>query len=154
MKYVLLIILFILTVFFTDLKAQVVLADFETANTSPVMTPAGVGIVDNPDKSSVNPSNKAGLFNKPSGDWAAFYLTFTTVKNFGANNTDLIFKIRSDFAARVYVKVWNGSQVVIENWSTNYNFMVSAGAWTDCTFDISTVANKDFTRLEININGG
>ena len=32
--------------------------------------------------------------------------------------------------------------------------MVAAGAWTDCTFDISTVANKDFTRLEININGG
>ena len=154
MKYFLPITLFALMGFSTDLKAQVVLADFETANTSPAMTPAGIDIVDNPDKSGVNPSSKAGLFNKPSGDWSAFYLTFPSVKNFGTNNTDLIFKIRSDFAARVYVKVWNGSQVVIENWSTNYNFMVAAGAWTDCTFDISTVANKDFTRLEININGG
>ena len=135
-------------------QAQVNLADFETANTSPTLTPQGVVVVDNPDKNPANPSNKVGFMNKPTGDWNAFYLTFSDTKKFILGNTELNFKIRSAFAARVYVKVWNGSQVVIENWSTNYNFMVTPNTWTDCVFDIRSVVNQDFTRLEININGG
>lgn len=138
----------------TALNAQTILADFETVGSTPTLSPQGTEVVDNPDKSTLNPSNKVGYFNKPSGDWAAFYLNFPSVKNFGVGNTDLAFKIRSEFAGRVYVKVWNGSQVITENWAPNYNFMVTAGKWTDCIFDISTVANKDFTKLEININGG
>jgi PKD domain/Secretion system C-terminal sorting domain len=154
MKIISTCIILLLTILSIDIEAQVVLADFETATSTPTLSPTGVNVIDNPDKSSLNPSSKVGFFNKPSGDWSAFYLVFSTVKNFGTNNTDLTFKIRSDFAARVYVKVWNGSQVVSENWAPNYNFMVTAGVWTDCIFDISTLSNKDFTRLEININGG
>ena len=154
MKHLYKLLIFTLSFMYTDIKAQVNLADFETANTSPTLTPQGVMVVDNPDKNASNPSNKVGFMNKPAGDWTAFYLTFAETKKFILGNTELNFKIRSAFAARVYIKVWNGSQVVIENWSTNYNFMVSANAWTDCVFDIRSVINQDFTRLEININGG
>ena len=147
-------LIFIAAVFSANLKAQTILADFEAAATTPTLTPQGVVVVDNPDKNTTNSSNKVGYMNKPAGDWAAFYLTFAETKTFTLGNTELNFKIRSAFAARVYVKVWNGSQVVIENWSTNYNFMVAANTWTDCVFDIRSVVNQNFTRIEIDINGG
>ncbi len=134
--------------------AQITLADFETVATAPVMLPQGVVIVQNPDKNLSNSSEKVGLFNKPAGDWKAFYLQWAQPLSIPTAHTDLTFKIRSDFEGRVFVKIWNGSQVVIENWAPDYNFMVTAGKWTDCTLDISTVTNKTFTHLEININGG
>ena len=154
MKFFYFPLFFIATIYSTNLQAQTILADFETANSTPALTPQGVVVVDNPDKNTTNSSNKAGYMNKPAGDWVAFYLTFAETKKFTLGNTELNFKIRSAFAARVYVKVWNGSQVVIENWSTNYNFMVTPNTWTDCIFDIRSVVNQDFTRIEININGG
>jgi PKD domain/Secretion system C-terminal sorting domain len=154
MKNLYLFLLLVASMTTNQATAQITLADFETPNTSPTLTPQGVAVVDNPDQGAANPSAKVGLMNKPSGDWNAFYLTFSSPKTFILGSTELNFKIKSAFSGRVFVKVWNNTEVVTENWSTNYNFMVTANTWTDCVFDVRNVTNREFTRLEININGG
>ena len=131
-----------------SLYAQVVLADFETGATTPTFTPSGVGVVDNPDRSG-NASNKVGYFKKPAGNWQAFYLNFSQTINI-RKSTVLTFKLRVGGLGRVYLKFWNGSTVVSEGWSPTYNFMPAANIWTVCNYDVSTVQDKDFTRLEIN----
>ena len=145
MKIFYLFLLLIVSVFTPQLQAQTTLADFETANSSPTLTPQGVVVVDNPDRVAANPSSKVGFMNKPAGDWTAFYLTFPTPKTVTLGFTELNFKIRSAFSARVFVKVWNNAEVVTEGWSTDYNFMVTANAWTDCVFDVRNITNREYT---------
>jgi PKD repeat protein len=131
-----------------SLHSQVVFADFETGTTIPTLMPSGVVVTDNPDKTG-NLSNKVGYFKKPVGNWQAFYLNFSQALNI-RKNTLLKFKLRVGGLGRVYVKIWNGSTVVSEGWSPNYNFMPPTNVWTECSFDVSTVQDKDFTRLEVN----
>jgi PKD repeat protein len=131
-----------------SLHTQVVLANFETGGATPTFTPLNVVVTDNPDKIG-NTSNKVGYFKKPVGNWKAFNLSFSQPLNI-RKNTLLKFKLRVGGVGRVYVKIWHGSTVVSEGWSPNYNFMPPANVWTVCSYDVSTVQDREFTRLEIN----
>ncbi len=124
------------------------IADFETAGSTPSLTPSGAVVVDNPDVSG-NSSSKVAFYAKPSGNWQAIYLNFATKKNIG-NKDRLIFKLRSSTQGRVFVKVVNGGSTIRENWAPEYGFQPEANKWTECSLDVSSIANSEFDRIEIN----
>jgi chitodextrinase len=130
-----------------NINAQTI-ADFETAGSTPALTPTGSIVVNNPDKTR-NPSDKAAYYLKSSGNWQAVYLDFTSKKNVGSNDR-LTFKIRSSTKGRVYVKVVNGGVTLHENWAPAYAFQPEANTWTECSLDISTIKNSEFDRIEVN----
>ncbi|HEX5169512.1 MAG TPA: PKD domain-containing protein [Cyclobacteriaceae bacterium] len=125
-----------------------VIADFESPAQTPALSPTGVIAVPNPDQEG-NTSENVVLFNKPSQDWQAVYFTFSSKINIGKNDR-LTFKLRSSSLGRVYVKVVNGSTVILENWAPEYNFMPSAGKWTECTMDLSSLEDQQFDQLQVN----
>lgn len=125
-----------------------VLADFETPASTPALTPAGVSVVSNPDATG-NASQNVAYFQKPSGNWRALYLDFSTEKNTG-NNDKLSLKIRSSTQGRVYVKVVNNGVTILENWAPDYNSRPLPNTWTECLLDIASIKNQPFDRIEIN----
>lgn len=129
------------------LFAQVI-ADFESAGSTPVLTPAGVTVINNPDATG-NPSEKVAFFQKPAGNWQAVYLNFAAEKNIG-NNDRLSLKIRSSTQGRVFVKVVNNGLTILENWAPDYNSQPVANTWTECRLDISSIKNQPFDRIEVN----
>ncbi|NJM24273.1 MAG: PKD domain-containing protein [Bacteroidia bacterium] len=96
-----------------------------------------------------NVSANAAYYLKPAGNWHAIYLGFASAKNIGKNDR-LTFKLRAGAAGRVYVKVVNGTAVILENWAPAYNFMPAPNTWTECVLDVSSIKDQPFTRLEIN----
>ena len=60
-------------------RAQII-ADFETAGSTPALTPGGAAVVDNPDGIG-NSSSKVAFYAKPAGNWQAIYLNFAAKKN-------------------------------------------------------------------------
>lgn len=124
------------------------IADFETAGSTPTLSPSGVTVVINPDVTG-NASSKVAFYAKPSGNWQAIYLNFAAKKNTGDNDR-LTFKLRSSTVGRIYVKVVNGGTTMREGWAPEYSFQPEANKWTECTLDISTITNSEFDRIEIN----
>src|SRR5690348_4224106 len=124
------------------------LADFETAGSTPTLTPAGAVVADNPDFAG-NASSKVAYYPKPTGDWHAIYLNFASKKNVGKNDR-LTFKLRSGTQGRVFVKVVNAGVTILENWAPEYNFQPPPNTWTECTLDISTIEDAEFDRIEVN----
>ncbi len=78
------------------------LADFETAGSTPALSPVGAVVVDNPDLQG-NTSSKVAYYQKAAGNWHAIYLNFSSMKNIGENDR-LTFKLRSSTKGRVFVK--------------------------------------------------
>lgn len=129
------------------LFAQVI-ADFETAASTPALTPTGVVVTNNPDVTG-NPSAKVAYFQKPAGNWQAVYLDFATVRNTG-NNDRLSIKLRSSTQGRVFVKIVNNGVTILENWAPDYNSRPLPNTWTECLLDISSIQNQPFDRIEVN----
>ena len=125
-----------------------VLADFETAGSTPALTPAGVTVVNNPDATG-NASAKVAYFQKPAGNWHAMYLDFSTEKNTG-NNDRLSLNLRSSTQGRVFVKIVNNGVTILENWAPDYNTRPNSNTWTECRLDISSIKNQAFDRIEVN----
>lgn len=128
--------------------AAQILADFETAASTPALSPAGAVVTDNPDPLG-NSSNKIAYYQKPAGNWHAIYLNFASDKNIGENDR-LTFKLRSSTKGRVFVKVVNNGTTIHEAWAPEYAFMPEAGKWTECTLDVSSIQNQEFNRIEVN----
>lgn len=125
-----------------------VLADFETPASTPVLTPAGVIVVDNPDLTG-NASSKVAYFQKPAGNWRAIYLDFANEKTIG-NNDRLSVKLRSSTQGRVFIKVVNNGVTILENWAPDYNSRPLPATWTECILDVSSIKNQPFDRIEVN----
>ncbi|MEO7989835.1 MAG: PKD domain-containing protein [Chryseolinea sp.] len=125
-----------------------IIADFETAGSTPSLTPSGATVVVNPDVTG-NSSSMVAFYTKPSGNWQAIYLNFAAKKNTGSNDR-LTFKLRCSTQGRVFVKVVNGGTTILEGWAPEYGFQPEANKWTECTLDISTIKNSEFDRIEVN----
>ncbi len=129
-------------------KSQV-LTDFETAETSPAFTAEGAtAVVDNPDKSGINTSDKVGYYNKIAGDWHYVSINFDHKVQVGYNNT-LTFKIHASTEGRIYAKFWNGDTVLIEHWAPTYEFMPTPDTWVECTMDLTDAMGMEFTMLQL-----
>ncbi len=125
------------------------LADFETSGTIPVFSAEGESaVLDNPDKTGINTSDKVGYYDKLEGNWHYVSMNFTTPVEIGYNNT-LKFKVHASQKGRVFAKFWNSDQVLIENWAPVWDFMPEANTWTECHMDLSPVLQKSFTKLQL-----
>lgn len=126
------------------------LADFETAESTPLISADGnvFGIVDNPDKSGINTSNKVGYYHKQDTNWQYFTMTFSNPVNIGNNNT-LTFKVHASIAGRIFAKFWSNGEVLIENWAPDWNFQPVANKWVECTVALTPAMNKTFDVLQI-----
>ncbi|HEY8937690.1 MAG TPA: hypothetical protein VIM65_20830, partial [Cyclobacteriaceae bacterium] len=132
---------------FHSIQAQVI-ADFETPALTPALSQGGAEVRANPDKTG-NPSNYAAYYQKASGNWNALYITFANDQSVGTNDR-LTFKMYNSTVGRVYVKVDDGSTVLLESWTPEYNFQPAAGVWTQCSLDITKLKGQTFNKLEIN----
>ncbi len=143
------VLLLIATIFCVISNAQVI-ADFETEASTPVVTADGdiYSIMDNPDKTGINLSNKAGYYHKLDTNWQYFTMTFPEPINIGINNT-LTFKVHASIAGRIFAKFWNNGSILIENWAPEWNFMPTANKWVECTMDLTPAMNKTFDVLQI-----
>ncbi|MEA5461096.1 PKD domain-containing protein [Arcicella sp. LKC2W] len=130
-------------------KTQV-LADFETSITTPKIVATEAKIIDNPVKNG-NPSAKIVSYKKETGNWKYISFEFDNKRNIGQNDL-LTFKIYSTTIGRVFAKFWDGNIVPFEQWAPEYNFKPDANKWVECKVDLSTIKNKDFTRLEIAVS--
>lgn len=129
------------------ITAQVI-ADFETATTTPSFSYGkNAQITSNPDNQG-NTSDKVAYYLKEAGNWKFISLSFAQKVAIRKNNT-MTFYLRSSTKGRVYVKLWNGESVVTENWSKAYSFMPEADKWTVCEYDLSNVSGQQFDRIEI-----
>jgi hypothetical protein len=141
-------LLFSLFILNTPLTAQV-LADFETTETTPVFTAEGTtSVVDNPDKSGINLSEKVGYYEKIAGNWHYVTMHFPDSVNIGFNNT-LTFKLRSSTQGRIFAKFWINDQILIEAWAPTYEFRPLPNVWTECKMDLTPAMGKNFTKLEL-----
>jgi len=122
--------------------------DFESDEKTPMLSNGSAMVVDNPDKTGINPSDKSGRYDKAAGNWHYVRMSFPEPVSFGKSTT-MTFKINCSTVGRVYYKFWNGSDVVIEAWSHNYNELPPAKTWVLLTMDISGAQGKVFTDLEI-----
>jgi hypothetical protein len=140
--------IFLVTCFLTGILRAQTFIDFESDEKTPVLSNGSAMVVDNPDKTGINPSNKSGRYEKVSGNWHYVRMSFPEPVSFG-NSTTLTFKTLCSTVGRVYYKFWNGDSVVIENWAHNYNEMPPANSWVQLTMDISAAQGQVFTDLEI-----
>ncbi|MGD9993816.1 MAG: PKD domain-containing protein [Salinivirgaceae bacterium] len=141
-------LLFSLLYLNTTLTAQM-LANFETAETTPVFTAEGTtAVVDNPDKSGINPSEKVGYYEKIAGNWHYVTMHFPDSVNIGYNNT-LTFKLRCSTQGRIFAKFWINDQILIEEWAPTYEFKPLPNTWTECKMDLTPAMGKNFTKLEL-----
>ena len=128
-------------------KAQII-ADFETAETTPVISADGniYSVTDNPDKSGINVSEKVGYYHKLDTNWQYFIMTFPEPVNIGKNNT-LTFNVHASMTGRIFAKFWSNGDILIEDWAPEWNFMPTANKWVECTMDLTPAMNKTFDVL-------
>jgi len=125
------------------------LADFETAATSPPFYAEGAAmVVANPDRTGINTSDSVGYYNKIEGNWHFVNLEFPDTVKIRYSNT-LTFKLRTSTQGRIFAKFYNGSEVVIENWCPSWNFRPAPDTWTECNMDMTEAMGKQFTRLQL-----
>jgi len=139
---------FVFCLWVTGLSQAQTLVDFESGHTPPALSPTGVVITNNPDTQG-NTSAQVLYFSKPSGNWKAVYLDFSSLIAVKQNDV-LSFKLRSSVLGRVYVKVVKNGTTLVENWAPSYNSQPTPQTWTTCTLDIGALKNLDFNRIEIN----
>lgn len=126
------------------------IADFENASAPVKFSGTDVKIVENPIAIG-NTSSKVIYYRKEAGNWRFMTLDFTENINIGANDV-LSFKINSSTVGRVYVKLWNNATLLTEAWAPTYDFKTEANKWINSKFDLSTVLNKQFNRIEIAVS--
>ncbi len=117
--------IFLMAFFLTGVMNAQTFVDFESVEKTPVLSNGSAVVVDNPDKTGINPSSKCGKYDKASGNWHYVRMSFPEPVSFGKSTT-MTFKIHCSTVGRVYYKFWNGSDVVIEAWAHNWNEMPPA----------------------------
>ena len=122
--------------------------DFESVEKTPVLSNGSAMVVDNPDKTGMNPSDKSGRYDKAAGNWHFVRMSFPEPVSFGKSTT-MTFKIHCSTVGRVYYKFWNGSNVVAEAWAHNWSELPPANTWVLLTMDVSAAQGQVFTDLEI-----
>ncbi|MBN1131994.1 MAG: PKD domain-containing protein [Bacteroidales bacterium] len=133
---------------FTGANGQVI-ADFETPSSAPPLYSDIVAkVVENPDKTGINPSDSVGYYLKQEGNWHWVKLDFPDTMKFRYNNR-LSFKLRTSVQGRIYAKFYLGSETVIENWCPDWNFRPLPFTWTECSMDITGAMGKQFTQLHL-----
>lgn len=141
-------LLFILSITSFLLSAQM-LADFETPASTPSFTAEGESsVIDNPNKSGINTSEKVGYYNKITGNWHYVTMDFPDTVSIGYNNT-LTFKLQTSTQGRIFAKFWIGDEVLIEGWAPEWEFQPIANVWVECTLDLTSAMGKEFTKLEL-----
>jgi hypothetical protein len=141
-------VLFLPLLFIACLSKAQIIADFESLATTPAISGEQAAVINNPNATG-NSSSKVLFYKKTTGNWKSTNLTFTNTINTKKNDR-LVFKINSSTQGRVYVKLWNGSTLVKEDWAPEYNFRPEAGKWSETYFNISNIPDKDFNRIEVN----
>ena len=130
------------------MDAQMI-ADFEAPSTSPPLYSNIVAkVVENPDKTGINPSDSVGYYLKQEGNWQWVKLDYPDTVKIRYNNT-LTFKLRTSTQGRIFAKFYNGSEVVIENWCPDWNFRPAPFTWTECQMDMTGAMGKQFTQLHL-----
>jgi len=129
-------------------SAAQIFADFETISTTPELQNGNARVVDNPDTTGINTSNKCAVYDKSAGNWHYMAMIFHEPVMFGSATT-MSFKVHSSTLGRVYYKFWDGNRVVIESWAHAYHDRPAPGRWVELTMDISKAQGQRFTRLEI-----
>jgi PKD domain/Secretion system C-terminal sorting domain len=124
-----------------------ILADFESSASTPILIGTEAKVIDNPYKVG-NLSNKVVTYKKEAGNWRFIGLEFGKKVNIGQNDV-LTFKVYSTTVGRIFAKLWDGSTVRFEQWTHDYNTKQDANKWVECKVDLSTVLNKDFSKLDI-----
>jgi hypothetical protein len=148
MKYMRLLLIAVLFIGYHSLYAQLSL-NFETPETSASFSAEGASsIVENPDKTGINTSNKVGYYNKIAGNWHYVSMEFTDSVAIGYNNT-LTFKLRTSVQGRIFAKFWIGNDTLIESWAPDYHFQPLPNTWTECKMDMTRAMGKHFTKLEL-----
>ena len=118
------------------------LADFETAETTPdFYAEDSTAVVDNPEKTGINSSDKVGYYKKKEGNWHYVSLQFPDTIKVGNNNT-LTFKLRTSTQGRIFAKFYIGSQVLIQNWAPDWFFKPSPDIWVECEMDMTDAMGK------------
>lgn len=126
---------------FGGLQAQTVLDDFESGTAAlPWNGADGTfnGVVDNPDKAGINPSNKVASYTKSNKH--AYSLLIATL----ANNLDL--SNNTEFKIKVYSPVKTNFILKLEGSGGNAEqtkYIANADKWVEYTFDFSKLKGVD-----------
>lgn len=124
-----------------------VLADFETAETSVIVRGDSSATVDNPNLVG-NTSKRVATYKKAVGNWKQMYFELGKKVNV-KKNTVLSFLINSTTKGRVFVKIWDGSTLLKEDWAPTYDSRPEPNTWAEVTFDITSLQGKNFDRVEV-----
>lgn len=131
------------------LFAQII-ADFETPETTPPVSAEGATeVVDNPDKSGINTSDKVGYYKKIEGNWRYVTLDYTANPVDVSYNNTLTFKVYTSSKGRVFAKFWNGGEVLAQEWAPEWEFMPEPNTWVECKMDLSEGMWGSFTQLQL-----
>jgi hypothetical protein len=133
---------------FVDEGTAQVFADFEELENAPVLENGNASIVDNPDQSGINNSNKCAVYDKAAGNWYFISMLFDDPVLF-EDNTILKFKMYSTMRGRVYYKFWNNDDVVAESWAHEYSSLPNSDTWVEFSVPLSVSGERQFNKLEI-----
>lgn len=151
MKQIKLLITAIFILGVQSLNAQTI-ADFETPETTPALSAEGTtNVVDNPDKSGINTSDKVGYYKKIEGNWRYVTLDYSTNPIDVSYNNSLTFKVYTSSKGRVYAKFWDGDKVLAEEWAPEWGFMPEPNTWVECRMDLSEGMWGSFSQLQLAI---
>ena len=109
-----------------------------------------VTIVDNPDKSGVNTSDKVGQFTDAAEAFGATIIDFGSAINLSSRN-QLGIKVRVPVAGPVVAKLEGGTSTPFESPQVN---VTQVGTWVDLSFDLSSQAAENHTKVALFFNFG
>ena len=113
-------------------------------------TVSDVTIVDNPNKSGVNTSDKVGQFIDSAEAFGATIIDFGAAIDLSSRNR-LGIKVRVPVAGPVRAKLEGGTSTAFETPSIN---VTQVGTWVDLTFDFSSQAAENHTKIALFFNFG
>lgn len=151
------VLLFCLIAFALSTKAQVVLYDWETPETTPSEVSywdwgASYSILDNPTKDGINTSAKAGLAHTNTSEWDDFGIDIDGKLDFTSSYI-ITMMVKSDTEGEVLFKIKGDGQSDKEIRTQQHT---GSGAWELMTYDFSTLdpvpANDAYNRIEIIFN--
>ena len=109
-----------------------------------------VTIVDNPSKSGANTSDKVGQFVDSAEAFGATIIDFGAAIDLSSRDR-LGIKVRVPVAGPVRAKLEGGTSTAFETPSINVS---QVGTWVDLTFDLSSQATENHTKIALFFNFG
>ena len=124
-----------------------IINDFECQQNQTV---SDVTIVDNPDKSGANTSDKVGQFTDAAEAFGATIIDFGSAIDLSSRN-QLGIKVRVPVAGPVVAKLEGGTSASFESPQVN---VTQVGTWVDLSFDLSSQAAENHTKVALFFNFG